>query len=168
MVLRSSGVLARCSARARRVTPYGPLEGPTTYKLPADKGPLCLVPERRAARPNFWPAACVELQPTGKPPPVCRHSGLSRKSPPPTLQQAFCRCEARLHHRRPTCTAQRPPLPPSGSNHRSHARAPSRQACNHDRGRALLARDAAKADAVSADQGACSHLRRPHPVSPHP
>ena len=33
VVLRSSGVLARCSARARRVTPYGPLEGPTTYKL---------------------------------------------------------------------------------------------------------------------------------------
>ena len=49
LVLRSSGVLARCCARARRVTPNGPLDGPKTYKLPADKGPLCLVPERRAA-----------------------------------------------------------------------------------------------------------------------
>ena len=74
MVLRSSGVLARCCARARRVTPNGPLDGPKTYKLPADKGPLCLVPERRAAQQNCWPAACGELQATAKPRTVGRVS----------------------------------------------------------------------------------------------
>ena len=60
VVLRSSGVLARCSARARRVTPYGPLEGPKTFKLPADKGPLCLQPRARTARRTNPPPQDVE------------------------------------------------------------------------------------------------------------
>ena len=102
VVLRSSGVLARCSARARRVTPYGPLEGPTTYKLPADKGPLCLVPERRAARPNFWPAACVELQATAKLRPVDRvSSGQFARS----LRRSRVRAQYRARGPRPQVVA---------------------------------------------------------------
>ena len=52
---------------ASQKPPYGPLDCPTTYKFPADKGPLQLVPERRAAEQNFWAAACGELQATAKP-----------------------------------------------------------------------------------------------------
>ena len=59
---------------ASQKPPYGPLDCPTTYKFPADKGPLQLVPERRAAEQNFWAAACGELQATAKPRTVGRVS----------------------------------------------------------------------------------------------
>jgi len=102
VVLRSSGVLARCCARARRVTPNGPLDGPKTYKLPADKGPLCLVPERRAAQQNFWPAACGELQATAKPRTVGRvSSGHFARS----LRRSRVRAQYRAHGPRPQVVA---------------------------------------------------------------
>ena len=102
VVLRSSGVLARCCARARRVTPNGPLDGPKTYKLPADKGPLCLVPERRAAQQNFWPAACGELQATAKPRTVGRvSSGHFARS----LRRSRVRAQYRARGPRPQVVA---------------------------------------------------------------
>ena len=102
VMLRSSGVLARCCARARRVTPNGPLDGPKTYKLPADKGPLCLVPERRAAQQNCWPAACGELQATAKPRTVGRvSSGQFARS----LRRSRVRAQYRARGPRPQVVA---------------------------------------------------------------
>ena len=71
---RASGAGRGCCHLSVAQPPYVPLDGPTTYKLPADKGRLQCVPERRAAQQHFWPAACGELQATAKPRTVGRDS----------------------------------------------------------------------------------------------
>ena len=47
--------------------PYGAPDGPAAAQSPVGDGPFQLDPERRAARQFLRPAACGELQTTGKP-----------------------------------------------------------------------------------------------------
>ena len=78
------------------------MDGPTTYKLPADKGPLQCVPERRAAQQNCWPAACGELQATAKPRTVGRvSSGQFARS----LRRSRVRAQYRARGPRPQVVA---------------------------------------------------------------
>ena len=51
---------------ARRIAAVRPVGWPHNLHASRGQGPLQLVPERRAAQQNFWPAACGELQATAK------------------------------------------------------------------------------------------------------
>ena len=66
------------------------------------------MPERRAARRNFWPAACVELQTTAKPRTVGRVSGGQFARSP---RRSRVRAEYRAHAARPVSSRRgnRPP-----------------------------------------------------------
>ena len=54
VVLRSSGVLARCCARARRVTPNGARDALTPYKYSPEGVRLRLVPQRPRRSASEW------------------------------------------------------------------------------------------------------------------
>ena len=54
VMLRSSGVLARCCARARRVTPNGARDAPTPYKYSPEGVRPRLVPQRPRRSASEW------------------------------------------------------------------------------------------------------------------
>jgi len=83
-------------------------------------GRLQLVPERRAARRNFWPAACVELQTTAKPRTVGRVSGGQFARSP---RRSRVRAEYRAHAARPV-SSRRGNRPP-GADWAPHVASPS-------------------------------------------
>ena len=103
---RETAAMRKAKLLAASETPPFFVSIHTTYHLRG--GRLQLVPERRAARQNFWPAAGVELQTTAKPRTVGRVSG-GQFARSPRRSRVYAECRGRAARPVSSRRRNRPP-----------------------------------------------------------